>query len=213
MQLLKNTEFILHSNAKKWIFIRPENQDAILEQLSDEECMKDSYFPYWAEHWPSAGIFSTFCADQFPNQYDNICELGSGLGVLSTILKEKGLNIIATDISFQSCQYSSINISKYKLNPKVICCDWRNSPFKQQFDCIVASDILYEKRFIDPVLKFIKSNLTQNGHVYMADPCRSYWQFFKSEAVYRGFSIEEILKEKTNNNKTTIEIIKLSIRN
>lgn len=210
IQPVENIEFTLSSNNQKWNFLRPRDQDTILNQLTDEECQKDTYFPYWAEHWPSAEIFSVFCADQFPHHYKNIGELGCGLGVLSAIIANKGYNVTATDISFRSCLYASTNISKYADSNKVTCCDWRHSPFKRRFDCIIASDVLYEKRFIDPIIKFLKSNLTPDGHAYIADPCRSYWQLFKSEAIFNGFSIKDVLTQKTNYNKTTIEIIKLS---
>lgn len=206
-------KFFLNYTNQELIFFCPEDQDTIINQITDEECKKDTFFPYWAEHWPSSEVFFAYCSNQFPKHYKNICELGAGLGVISAILVKKGNNIITTDISYQSCIYSSANILNHECSNKTVCCDWRHSPFKQKFDCILASDILYEKRFIEPVIKFLKSNLTQNGHAYIADPCRSYWNFFKSEIVFKGFKIEEVQKEKVNDNKTTIEIIKIGFRN
>ena len=39
---------------------------------------------------------------------------------------------------------------------RVVCADWRRLPFRKRFDLIVASDVLYEERWIDPILDCIE---------------------------------------------------------
>ncbi len=201
--------FTVESNDAAWSFYRPADPDLILNQITDEEYEKDRFLPFWAEHWPSSEVLFSYCTDTLQQRYTSICELGCGLGIISTALATAGHPVIATDISFQACSYTAANMRKYTENGRILCCDWRFPPFTNHFDLIVASDILYEKRWIEPVLLFLKNHLTENGSALIADPTRQNWEEFKSSAVSSGFAIEVIVQEKVNEGKTMVEILKI----
>ncbi len=202
--------FTLQSKKGTWSFYRPADPDQILNQITDEEYEKDSYLPFWAEHWPSSEVLFSYCLDTLPKKNQSACEIGCGLGVISSALAARGHPIIATDISFYACQYTAANMYKYSTSGKrVLCFDWRYAPFKQRFDLIIASDILYEKRWIKPVLSFLKENLLENGVALIADPTRNYWETFKQQAVDEGFKTEVIHERVVNEGKTIVEILKI----
>lgn len=208
-----NTVFTFRSRDATWSFIRPSDPDFLLNQISDEEYEKDQFLPFWAEHWPSSEVLFSYCIDNLGRQFTSICELGSGLGVISAALAAQGHPVFATDISTQGCAYTAMNMRKYSSNGTIVCCDWRLSPFKNRFDCILGSDILYEKRWIAPVLLFLQTHLTDNGIALIADPCRDNWENFKNLAPDYGFGlIESVRKERVNEGKTSVEIIKLKKR-
>jgi predicted nicotinamide N-methyase len=181
--------------------------------MTEEQYAKDKFLPYWAEQWPASlplfNYLSLHAATIIPAT-GIVCEVGSGLGIISMLLSAAKMRIVATDIAPDACRYSAYNMGQYSSLPMVICSDWRASPFNVKFDRIIASDILYEQRWISPVLDFIKTSLKNNGAALIADPCRQWWQEFQDTAIDRGFTLNKTWQELVNKGKTTVEIIRLS---
>ncbi len=204
-----STLFTIHSNSGAWTFHRPGDPDEIVNQITDEEFEKDQFLPYWAEHWPASEVLFSYCADNLKTTFGSVCELGCGLGVVSALLASRGYPVLATDISPQACIYAAINMQKYASLGAVVCGDWRYSAFRQHFDCIIASDILYEKRWVEPVLTFLKNHLSEKGTALIVDPMRDSWELFKNRTPDYGFETIEIISGLANNGKTCVEILKL----
>lgn len=204
-------EFTLNTRVNSLRFLCPEDPDLVLNSISNEQYEKDKFLPYWAEHWPSAEVMFPFIENSvFPADYQ-ICELGCGLGTISTILSQKNRSVFSVDISLHACIYAKENIRRNGGTPKVIVSDWRSMAFKSGFDLIIASDVLYEERWIEPILNCIKSLLKTDGKAWIADPCRRFWNSFKQAAVQSGFSVKTIHSGTANNNKTTVEIIECQV--
>lgn len=89
----------------------------------------------------------------------------------------------------------------------MIVSDWRAMAFNKQFDFVVASDVLYKQRWIDPILSCIKSLLKPGGKAWIADPCRRFWELFKKTAAQSGFAVKIIHDGMVN--KTKVEIAEL----
>jgi hypothetical protein len=51
--------------------------------------------------------------------------------------------------------------------------DWREPGKSQNFDIIVAADIIYEKRWLKPILNVLERKMTISGQAYIADPDRT----------------------------------------
>jgi SAM-dependent methyltransferase len=199
-------------------FARPTNPDDVLDSMTDEQYEKDKFLPYWAQQWPACSPLFNFLSIHaaagsviYPSA--SIGEIGCGLGIISTLLQLKKMHIIATDLAFDACRYALYNMRQYSPFPKVVCADWRFSPFKTRFDCIVGSDILYEQRWISPILDILKSSLKNDGVAYVADPCRQWWQEFQDAALKRGFTLNKVWQETVNQGKTTVEVLRLDLKN
>ncbi len=192
-------------------FIRPADPDEVLDAISNEQYEKDHFLPYWAELWPSSqALFNYIFSLQLPAR-TKVTELGCGLGHISSVLAFRGLNVLSMDISPIACKYAHKNIIQNGGNASVICCDWRFIPIKpQSSDLIIAADILYERRWIEPVLLTIKTILRPKGKVLIADPCRKFWEEFKFQAKKRDFSVSVIHKETVNEEKTIVEILEIN---
>lgn len=203
------------SGKKSCAFARPANPDDVLDTMSDEQYEKDKFLPYWAQQWPAChplfNFLSTNAASLVP--YPGItCEIGCGLGIISAYLSRAETQIVATDLSFDACRYTAYNMKQNSSKqPQIVCSDWRSSPFKIKFDCILASDILYEQRWIAPVLNFLKGSLSNKGAAFIADPCRQWWQEFQATAVAQGFTLSLAWQEVINQGKTTVEVFKISL--
>lgn len=176
-------EFCLTHKERAFHFSLPADPSAILDRIDHCSSMvTDRYVPYWAENWPSAAPFFSFLADYPFPQSSHFLELGSGLGVLSSILSHRHYLTVSIDFSFESCCFATHNITTAGGCPRTICSDWRHLPLKVPFDYIIASDILYEKQCIEAVLETIEEFLSPDGTALIADPCRRYWDLFKTAA-------------------------------
>ena len=183
--------------------------------MTEEQYEKDKFLPYWAQQWPSClplfNYLSIHASSIIPSS-GIICEMGSGLGIVSMLLASGKNRIVATDIAPDACRYSAYNMRRYIPLPMVLCSDWRASPFTIKFDCIIASDILYEQRWISIVLDFLQLSLNHNGSAIIADPRRQWWLEFQNAAADRGFTLNKTWQEVVNQGKTTVEIMHLTLK-
>jgi len=195
-------------------YVRPVNPDEVLDRMTEEEYEKDKFLPYWAEIWPSCqAMFAFLSSDKLPAFSDSAtaCEIGCGLGVVSALLHDRRLHVVACDIAFDGCRYAARNLRvSRRAPPPVVCCDWRDSPLKTRFDMIVASDVLYEQRWVLPVLNFLKATLSPGGIAYIADPCRHWWREFRETAARQGFAVATVWRQAPAEGKTIVEIARLT---
>jgi SAM-dependent methyltransferase len=193
-------------------FLRPHNPDDVLDSLPEEVYEKDRFLPYWAEQWPSSEVMHSFLQSQSVAAHEKIIELGCGLGIISALASHYSTTVVATDISFDALIFAKTNIELNHGQPKVCCMDWRRPPFKPTFNLLIASDVLYEARWIDPVLACCSQLLLPGGKAWIADPCRSFWKTFKQRAADSGFMCHVMTNEKTGDGRHTIEIVELRVK-
>jgi predicted nicotinamide N-methyase len=207
--------FSMSTNAGEMQFVRPANPESVLDSMTDEEYEKDKMLPYWAEQWPASfGLFNFLAARWHKTLPEGglVCELGSGIGTVSALLAGNNIRCVATDISFDACRFSRHNILLHAARAGVVCTDWRHPCFERVFDCIIASDIIYEARWVDPVLRFLCDALAPGGFALIADPCRQWWNLFKKSAGTAGFAGAPAGEEFVNEGKTRVEILTLRRR-
>ncbi len=170
-----------------------KNLDALVDQVTDEMFNDDERLPYWAELWPSAIGLSRFLSENRSLIFNKrVLELGAGLGLTSIVIKKLLPQfLLITDYEPAALELTSEN---FKLNglaqPDVRLLDWRNPDLEESFDCIVASDILYEERFFRPLILLFKKFLTFNGRVIIAEPNRTIAKKFFKMLMDFGFSYE-----------------------
>ena len=120
------------------------------ESLLDEDAFADDEFlPYWAELWP-AGLA---LADALPTTMSgvSVIELGCGLGVPSLVAAARGARVTAIDWAGDAVALLRENASRNGLALEATCADWRGLPGR--FDLVLAADLLYEARYVAPLLK------------------------------------------------------------
>ncbi|MBD3243128.1 MAG: methyltransferase domain-containing protein [Chitinivibrionales bacterium] len=204
------TTFAVRLSVGERLFLRPADTQAVLDAITDEQFDADEQLPYWAEHWPSTAVAVRYFDQHPPAPRHTVCEIGCGLGVLSWVLTRHGATVISFDIAFPGCVFAAANLTRHGAPPRVLCADWRSPPFKARFDTIVAADVLYEARWVAPVLHFVHSALADGGAAYVADPCRAHWERFLGEAETRGLNPTRVHRETLNQGKTTVEIVRLT---
>jgi predicted nicotinamide N-methyase len=167
---------------KSFIIRRVKNIDVLIDAISEEEFQKDERLPYWADIWPSSIALSEYLLD---NQDDfagkKILELGCGLGLVGIVATSIGGEVTFTDNDSHALRFTKDNFRRnFKRRASVQLFDWRNPGHSQSYDIILAADIIYEKRWLEPVLNVLDIKLTETGIAYIANPDRTV-----SRSVYQ----------------------------
>jgi 2-polyprenyl-3-methyl-5-hydroxy-6-metoxy-1,4-benzoquinol methylase len=198
-------------------FTRPSDPETVLDALTNEQYEIDKFLPYWAQQWPACLPLLHFLEENHSRLFADhgpICEIGCGLGILSTFLAQRNYPVLATDLAFDSCLYASYNMKAANANRSfAICSDWRAIPFKNGFSVVLASDILYEERWIKPVVQFLMQTIQPGGFALIADPCRKWWNQFKEELGKNHFKAEILQRNENKEDKMTVEILKATRSN
>jgi predicted nicotinamide N-methyase len=122
------------------------------EALIDEDAFAvDEFLPYWAELWPAARAL----AGALPEVQDlRVVELGCGLGLPSLVAAAKGARVTATDWSVDAIELLRANAARNGLALRAEVRDWRER-WDEVFDLLLAADVLYEERNVEPVLECV----------------------------------------------------------
>jgi predicted nicotinamide N-methyase len=125
--------------------LRPVSPDALLDE---EAFARDEFLPYWAELWPAA----TALAAALPEVAGlRVVELGCGLGLPSLVAAAHGANVTASDWAVDAVELLRANAARNGLDLRAEVRDWRE-PWHERFDLVLAADVLYERRNVEPLL-------------------------------------------------------------
>ena len=128
--------------------LRPAQPDALLDE---EAFANDEFLPYWAELWPAG----TALAQALPARLDGLAvvELGCGLGLPSLVAAARGGDVLAVDWARDATTLLERNAARNAIRLRVQTADWR--AFEGSFDLVLAADVLYERRNVDPLLDLL----------------------------------------------------------
>jgi predicted nicotinamide N-methyase len=173
--------------------VQPVDFDALLDTAAGDP---EQNLPYWAEIWPS-GIA---LADELlarPNLVSGqrVLEIGSGLGTTASVALRLGARLTVADYSSESlllCRYNAlVNGGR---EPATLQVNWRAPSAELRalagpgFPVVLAADVLYESRDIEPLLDLVEWLVAPNGLLWLAEPGRNVAERFIEQATDRGWS-------------------------
>ena len=95
--------------------------------------------------------------------------------------------------------------------------DWRNPDPSVAADLLLASDVAYEKRAFEPLLKTFQELLKPDGTILLTEPNREMFKPFISSLDTEGYAFKQTQRNITLKNHTFLiniyEIKRLSILN
>ncbi len=164
----------------------------LLDRMIEQEgrMVRVDRFPYWAEIWPaSLALAHWMCAKRPTIAPGWTRELGCGLGLVGVALAALGWKVEATDYVEDALVFAAHNAQKNRLGDRhrVAYLDWSN-PVGKACACIVASDVVYEKKnhvYLNRVLRHL---LEPGGRFYLSDPQRRPAERFVNMLVKQRFS-------------------------
>ena len=171
---------------------RPPDMDLLLDRaVADPE----QNLPYWSEIWPS-GIALADAVLQRPDLVGGkrVLEIGSGLGVTAIAALEAGAALTVGDYAPEAlllCRYNALRNAGRE--PDVVRLNWRR-PDRRALDVIgdgfpvvLAADVLYEGRDIDPLLALVDRVVAPGGLLLLAEPGRPVAARFFGAARLAGW--------------------------
>ena len=171
-----------------------EHIDDLLRFNRIKNPLKD--LPLWAKVWPSSIILGRLL-----RKYDlngkHLLELGAGLGIVSLVAANYGLEqITTTDIQPDALLMAKANVLKNNLDNKIqvksldvsapsdINASWPS------YDFIVASELLYLEELHRPLVKFLERHLKPAGlGLFCTDHARQKPHFAK--LAKKSFELQE----------------------
>lgn len=152
--------------------VRPRSAEDLIDEADFDA---DERLPYWAEVWPSGRVLADALAAR-PLGGARIVELGAGLAIPSLVAARHGARVVATDWYEPALAFVRVNAARLGHAVETMLVDWRDpSPellAAGPFDLVVAADVLYEARHVEPLGALIPALAGPSGEVLIADPRR-----------------------------------------
>ncbi len=175
-------------------------------QLAADAFDEDERLPYWTELWPSSIALSRWIYSQKEQVAHKTClDLGCGLGLTALVGHMCKAHVLAMDYEEDAVQFAQknmrVNAEKGLFDivdvppPLWTVMDWRAPSVKRgSVDVLWGGDIMYEKRFVQPVFRFIDYALHVHGKAWIAEPCRSVFEHFQHEVHARRWQWRSVFE-------------------
>ena len=180
---------------RDWILHRPANLEALWDSITEAEFGDDERLPYWVELWPATIALADWLTEKKDLLRGKRClDMGCGLGLSAMVASSVGAKVLAMDYEEEALVYAKKNAASNKVpQPLWTVMDWRRpAVLPRSGDCLWGGDIMYERRFVDPVLRFISHALAPGGVVWMAEPNRDVYQYFRSALFHDNWTAKPV---------------------
>jgi predicted nicotinamide N-methyase len=168
--------------------VHPSNSDDL---ISEDDYVRDERLPYWADIWPASRVLAEEILAAEDAAGRNMLELGCGLGLVSLAAVLAGFRVVASDYYKPALEFAAHNVRENTGGElQTLHWNWREPfPAAGKFDCIVASDILYEREYALLVADIVRDLLAPGGSALIADPGRAAANDFLDLCATRGARI------------------------
>ncbi|MBL4884270.1 MAG: methyltransferase domain-containing protein [Planctomycetaceae bacterium] len=174
----------------------PADPDELLELLEEtpeqSNCKTKAPFdPYWGHLWPAAREMARLVPHFLQTPGTSVLELGCGSGLIGIAALAAGMNVTFSDNQPEALKLAGYNAKQNGFKNYQLCLyDWLNPPRIEPFPIVIASDVLYEERFHEPLLNVLDQVTTSDGETWIADPGRSLLPNFLRTAQAHNFEFE-----------------------
>jgi ETFB lysine methyltransferase len=182
-----------------FILNRPTGIDQLWEHPAVRAAYEaDEYIPYWSELWPAGRMLAKAIVreswEALETQFGkplHALEVGCGLGLAGIAALAKGMRVTFTDVDRAAADLAGANAKRngYK-DYDCMGLDFRAAPADLKVPLLLASDVLYEPRFIEPMVQFVKQVLMPGGLCLIGDADRISARPFKHEVFKAGLALE-----------------------
>ena len=125
--------------------------------------------PFWAKLWEASFLLATFLGKQPVNPACHMLEIGSGIGIVGIYAALCGYRITITDINEDALLFARANALLNGLTDlEVRKLDWSDPGETRQYDVIVGSEVVYDRRSYPLLVDFLRRTLTPNGVIFLA---------------------------------------------
>lgn len=148
--------------------------NALADSVGPDQFGADERFPYWAELWPSALALAQFLVRCGVASGVKALELGCGTGLVGVVAARLGARVLFTDFEADALAFARANHALNLGHPgRTRLVDWRDPPPDLAAELVLAADVLYEHRFLEPFLATLAGTLRFGGTALVAEPGRT----------------------------------------
>ncbi|WP_147821918.1 class I SAM-dependent methyltransferase [Salidesulfovibrio onnuriiensis] len=184
---------------RTWRLDRASDLEALWEAMDEASMGDDERLPYWVELWPASVLLGRWLVRNAEVLRGRRClDLGCGLGLTGMIASDLGAEVVAFDYEWPAVRFALHNGRVNKVRqPLWTVMDWRRPAFRDHcFDFIWGGDVLYEKRFFEPLKLLFRSSLAEGGKIWIGEPVRTVSRPVWEELEADGFHTNKITTEK-----------------
>lgn len=159
---------------KTFLIERPVESDSLLSHDAIKAAFeRDEYLPYWADLWPASRMLAKAILREPWKAGTEALEIGCGLGLPGIAALSVGLRVTFSDYDSTALAFAADNARLNDLYDfKLLRMDWRRPPEGLQFPVVLASDLVYEIRNVEPIVALIKRLLAPGGLCLLTDQDR-----------------------------------------
>jgi predicted nicotinamide N-methyase len=159
---------------REFLITRPGQSDRLLDLPAVHEAFKqDEYMPYWADLWPAARMLAKTILREPWRSKQEALEIGCGLGLPGIAALAVGLHVTFSDYDACALRFAADNARLNGFdNFRTLLLDWRHPPADLRASLLLASDLVYEVRNVEPLVRFIKQVLASGGLCLLTDQDR-----------------------------------------
>lgn len=186
----------LHIAGREYIIIGPYEYEQLLDTPEVEARFDaDEYMPYWAEFWPASLLLADEVARWGPPvkgmRLPRLLELGCGLGIVGLVAHALGYPVVISDYDEDALAFVEESARRSGLPPAITrYVDWRQHYADLRVDRILAAEVTYESRSLEPIAAFVKAHLEPGGEALICDRNRSTADPFPEIARVVGLTVE-----------------------
>lgn len=126
-------------------------------------------FPFWVKIWEASLVLAEFMANIPLDKDKRILEVGAGMAVPGMVASAFGYNVTVTDYEDEIMDFVRVSsIINQCEDLKCETLDWFEPSKLGEFDIILASEVVFHKRFFEPLLNVLKEYLAPGGVIYMS---------------------------------------------
>ncbi len=133
-------------------------------------------FPLWAKVWEASMVLADHLARRKTHNEKRILEIGAGLGVVGIIASSFGHDVTMTEYNEDAMNFARANAEKNLISGysrlKVVKLDWNNPDLKGVFDYIIGSEVVYNERDYQPLLRLFRNYLRPDGEIILCEGIR-----------------------------------------
>ena len=174
---------------------RPVDYDRLIDEAAADP---EQHLPYWSEIWPSGVALAARIARQ-PGMVrgKRVLEIGCGLGVTAIAALHAGADLLVADYAPEALALCAHNThSQVGRQPDCLRINWRDEAragvpaLAEPFNVVLAADVLYERRDVEPLLAFTDRVVAAGGELWLAEPGRAPAARFLEMLQGRGWASE-----------------------
>ena len=181
---------------RDWQLERAANLEELWDAMTeDADAFEDERIPYWTELWPSSLVLADWLALRRADIAGRAClDLGCGLGLTALVGQWLGATVLGMDYEEAALAFARRNADLNGVaQPLWALMDWRRPGLaRAAFARIWGGDIMYEKRFVAPVLRLFAHALAPGGAAWVAEPGRTVYEAFRHALAAGGWTARRV---------------------